>query len=158
MVWICELVLRYWIGDDFRSDFRCWLRSNGVNYVRDFLSHAAAVSQFADGGIKVGKCSGLVPGPRGRGGGGGPSCPAACLRNLAVRLAFSLAEEFEHTHVVSYRIRFSVQRRGVTYYLTSVGYCGWRVERCNSSVYQIKNPLTSKLNLTFYHKLSMYFK
>lgn len=41
-----------------------------MNYVRDFLSHAAAVSQFADGGIKVGKCSGLVPGPRGRGGGG----------------------------------------------------------------------------------------
>lgn len=80
---------------------------------KGFLPQTAGVSQFADGGIKVGKCSGLVPGPR-----GGPPRPAACLRNLAVRLAFSLAEEFGHTHVVFYRIW-----RGVTYYRTS-GYCG----------------------------------
>lgn len=38
-------------------NFCCRLRSDGVNYVRDFLSQAAGVSQFADGGIKVGNAA-----------------------------------------------------------------------------------------------------
>lgn len=58
---VCKLELRErrrhkcCIGDDCHSNFRHRLRTNGVNYVRDFLSQTAGVSQFADGGIKVGQ-------------------------------------------------------------------------------------------------------
>lgn len=89
-------------GDDCHSNFRLQLRSNGVNYVTDFLSQTAGVSQFADGGIKVGQvqwstsCACPLP-PCTRRGAMSPPRPAACLWNLAVRLALRLATEFEHT-------------------------------------------------------------
>lgn len=98
------------IGDDCHSNFRLQLQSNGVNYVVHFLSQTAGVSQFADGGIKVGQVqwstSWACPShPDGEG-----RLRAACLRNLAVRLALSeLATEFEHTSA-------SYSKQVLTYY------------------------------------------
>lgn len=71
------------IGDDCHSNFRHRLRSNGVNYVRDFLSQTTGVSQFADGGIKVGQVQRstwcvLRPAPRTP-----PGVPRYALRHAA---------------------------------------------------------------------------
>lgn len=72
------------IGNDCHSNFLHRLRSDGVNYAADFLSQAAGVSQFADGGIKVGECSGVLPPPAPSGCGippefGGTPCTQPCI-------------------------------------------------------------------------------